>query len=279
MPFEGFESAIKAFGTGGITEAAGAQNENARLVRARDALARMDSNVAKAIINTQKANQRGALETDFGADISPAERAILGELGSDFLSGRKAEGVEQQNTARGFALDNLTNGADPDAQNALIAIAEGKLLGTGNVSVRDQAGADIDAALGRGKASRASAESSKATAGYNRSRTAGVDGTNTAFSSMSAPEIALNFGTSPEAQSEYNKFLAWKTVKSRTDPKYRNVDYALGEYRVLNQAEAPVSDPLGDNSQINPHIAVPGEAKPPTGTWVKLPDGRIIQAP
>jgi len=291
--FTGVESAVKAFGSRDGIQRAASTDELERLTRARSAQAVMDKRIADAIMSTQQANSRTELENQQrkrgGGILDDVDLAVLGELATEYLNGQKARGVTQQNTARGNALDIIgpinphTGAGNPmsddaiNAFNANINVASDSPFVANELNPLAQSDADREYKEAQAKSSEASARASDARAKYSQSRTAGVNGVNTAYKSLSAPEIALNFGTGPEAQAELIRFQVWKAKKSEADPRYRNSDFALPQYRLEKYGAG--EDPTAGSSAENPHIAVPGEAKPPSGTWVQLPDGRVIQAP
>lgn len=276
MPFEGFRDAIRAFGSGGAIEQQGYNAEERRLVAARSASADMDFKVGRAVRGSMQTDrERTALEhfnalvESFGLSPTDAQRAIVAGIGPGFLAGERAEGVGQQNIARGMQLENITSGdsIDVDLQNLLAQISGGRSIGPTGVQVEAQSTADI-------AATNALTRSRKATAAFNESKTAGIDGKNTRVTSLTSAEIDASFtsfGFIDEGQKEYNKFLAWKARKARNDPNYRDATFANMQYQ-LEKLEP-------GSSKENPLITDGTGPRPPAGTWVRTRSGRVVQVP
>lgn len=96
---------------------------------------------------------------------------------------------------------------------------------------------------------------------------------------------------------QYRNFVAFQTRNAQKDPKYRDANFAVQQWAnqvgfdpnekpagtfTLDEADAPLMgsakpDAKPGSSQSNPIPAQSLKSEPPPGTWVKLPDGRVVQ--
>lgn len=174
----GIAQAFGALAGGDRTQETARSAEELRLIRAKSARALMDKRVSDAAIRAgvlQSRNDAAPLLTD------PRIRAlVLGELGSDFSATQKGLGYEQQNDARGLGLEIAKAFAsgqgelNPDALNALTAVAGDKLLSPSNVLVTPQAQGAVDFKTAQAGASNAAAEASLARAALSGAQQAQV---------------------------------------------------------------------------------------------------------
>lgn len=95
----------------------------------------------------------------------------------------------------------------------------------------------------------------------------------------------------------YKQFLAFKARNAQNDERFNNAEFAVQQWAnqvgfdpnekpagtfTLDEANAPLMgsakpDAKPGSSQSNPIHAQSLKSEPPPGTWVQLPDGRVIQ--
>ena len=109
-----------------------------------------------------------------------------------------------------------------------------------------------------------------------------------------------DIGESMRDDDKYRNFVAFQTRNAQKDPKYRDANFAVqqwanqvgfdpnekppGTFTMDEVESAPMPDSAKPkkadapgSSQANPIPATSLKSEPPPGTWVQLPDGRVIQ--
>lgn len=250
------------------------QNEQRRILAARNQQALLDKRVAEAAMAAREDQYQAALQRMLDLN-DPNNVAILAGLTGGMKDTAQTRGYEFENDVRAQALEQLRAGTlDADTQNALMALTGEKLLGPSNVKVSDQAQADIDATRAMERARNRSNQPGTSSPSPTRGKALS---TNDLMALLNGPERVNDFymfRADMEAQGKtYNRpadALADYTSTFKDGSLYAEAKAA----EALNGAAAaaiPTPVPEGElGSATNPVPSLDdwdGESPPPVGTW------------
>lgn len=229
-----------------------------RLIRERGARALMERRVAQA---AQEKIAADSLQNLINTLPPGRDRDILvSKLGSSFSGLQRGLGLEQQNSARGAAIEALLQGMDQDVINQFTGIAGDKPLTPNNVAVQRQAAAaaakdEAVAALTGAKqtdllpvqvlAEQALAGQRNASAALSDERRTNptafrASGSSGGVGLPPATTLALLFPPDTTGKSpELRQFIAWQAEQAAIDPAYADFYVAHRAWQNKTPATKP----------------------------------------